>query len=524
VTSFSDDFNRANGAPGANWVDGTGLWTIVSNQLSSGSAGGTIVIRAATAMATNDNSAQITIPATAALSHGVWCRGNTGFTQGYLWRNDGTSWNLFSNVGGSFTSIGSFAGAAVAGDIAKVQAVGSTIKGFVNGVERVSVTNTAVTTGTSVGLRAESSNSLRFDDFSAADVSSGTTANADVAAATVTGYDATGAVSGLPGQAATAADAGAAPASIGALAGQAAGAADASVSGASSGAQAGISGAAADALAPSAALTVLPPETAAQAVSPGIGNTDATVQGTEVAVVGSSALDSSVALGVSAGAVTVSADAYDATTTSAPIVNASAEAATAGAAALDASAAVSASAGTAAGTADGQDAGTSVTVQVTGTTAGTADAGQGTPLVGAVPPAGSATAAVDNALAAVTVLAEAAQVVASAWDVSFSTHLDVSAGVSLVSASASPALSAHGAVPGTAGAVVSAGDISLLEHGTDSRERVSGTEPGPARGREPAASAAGTEPGGSRGRAPVSSVQGVRPVGRVSGREPGSGQ
>jgi hypothetical protein len=171
VTTFTDDFNRADGSPGANWVQVSGTWSIISQQLSSGSAGGTIVIRATGAMATNDNSAEIKITATAALSHGVFCRGNTGFTQGYLWRNDGTSWNLFSNVGGSFTSIGSFAGAAVAGDIAKVQAVGSTITGYVNNVARVTVTNTAVTTGTSVGLRAESSNSLRFDDFTGSDVS-----------------------------------------------------------------------------------------------------------------------------------------------------------------------------------------------------------------------------------------------------------------------------------------------------------------------------------------------------------------
>lgn len=173
MTTFSDDFNRADGAPGANWVDGSGLWTIISQQLSSGSAGGTIVLRAATAMATNDNYAQITITATAVASHGVWCRGNTGFTQGYLWRNDGTSWVLFSNVGGSFTSLGSFAGAAVAGDVAKVQAVGSTITGYVNGVSRVSVTNTAVATGTSVGLRADSTSALRFDNFASGDVTSG---------------------------------------------------------------------------------------------------------------------------------------------------------------------------------------------------------------------------------------------------------------------------------------------------------------------------------------------------------------
>lgn len=183
MTTFTDDFNRADSTNlGANWVEVSGDWSIISNQLSSGNAGGTVILRAAGAMATSDHSAQVTISTTAAVSHGVWARGNTTITQGYLWRNDGTSWNLFSVVGGSFTSIGSFAGAAANGDIAKIQAAGSTIKGLVNGIERVSVTNTAVTTGTSVGLRAESTNLLRFDDFTATDVTSGATGDAALAA------------------------------------------------------------------------------------------------------------------------------------------------------------------------------------------------------------------------------------------------------------------------------------------------------------------------------------------------------
>ena len=194
MTTITDDFNRADSTSlGANWVEVSGDWSIISNQLSSGSAGGTIILRAATAMATSDHSAQVKISATAAVSHGVWCRGNANITSGYLWRNDGSSWNLFSVVGGSFTSIGSFAGAAVAGDVAKVQAVGSTIKGFVNGVERVSVVNTAVATGTSVGLRAESVNTLRFDDFTAADITTGTSLTLTPATETETAQPLTGA-------------------------------------------------------------------------------------------------------------------------------------------------------------------------------------------------------------------------------------------------------------------------------------------------------------------------------------------
>ena len=176
MTSFSDDFNRADSSNlGVNWVEVSGDWSIVSQQLSPGSAGGTIILRAAGAMASDDNFAQATIAATTAASHGVWCRGNSNISSGYLFRNDGTSWDLFSVVGGSFTSLGSYAAAAAPGDVVKLQAVGSAIKGYVNGIERVSVTNTHVTTGTSVGIRSESTSSIRFDDFSAGDVVFGAT-------------------------------------------------------------------------------------------------------------------------------------------------------------------------------------------------------------------------------------------------------------------------------------------------------------------------------------------------------------
>jgi hypothetical protein len=192
VTTFSDDFNRANSTDlGANWVEVSGDWSIVSNQLSPGAAGGTIILRAAGAMAGSDNFAQVTIAATTAASQGVWCRGNTNISQGYLLRNNGTSWDLFSVVGGSFVVIGTYTAAAAPGDIAKVQAVGTTIKGIINGVERISVTNSAVTTGTSVGIRSDSAGALKYDDFSAGDVTAGATLG--IASSTETAQALTGA-------------------------------------------------------------------------------------------------------------------------------------------------------------------------------------------------------------------------------------------------------------------------------------------------------------------------------------------
>lgn len=176
MATFTDDFNRANTSDlGANWVEVSGDWSIDTNRLSPGASGGTIILRAAAAMDSSDHYAQVTIAATTAASHGVWCRANPtgGLTSGYLWRNDGSSWDLFSVIGGSFSVIGSYAAAAAPSDVARVQAVGSTIKASVNGIERVSVTDTGVATGTSVGLRSESTSLIRFDDFTAADVTAG---------------------------------------------------------------------------------------------------------------------------------------------------------------------------------------------------------------------------------------------------------------------------------------------------------------------------------------------------------------
>jgi hypothetical protein len=176
VTTFTDDFNRANSTDlGANWVEVSGDWSIVSNQLSPGAAGGTIILRATGAMASSDHFAQVTIAATTSASQGVWCRGNSNISQGYLLRNNGTSWDLFSVVGASFVVIGTYTAAAAPGDVAKIQAVGSLIKGFINGIERISVTNTAVTAGTSVGIRSDSAGAVKYDNFSAGDVTAGAT-------------------------------------------------------------------------------------------------------------------------------------------------------------------------------------------------------------------------------------------------------------------------------------------------------------------------------------------------------------
>jgi len=174
MTTFTDDFNRADSTNlGSGWTEVSGDWSISGNRLSPGSAGGVILVRIATPLASNDNYAQVTIATTNTVSHGIWCRGDATLSSGYLLRNNGTSWDLFSVVSGTFTSIGTYAAPAAANDVVKIQAVGTAIKGIINGVTRISVTNSAVTTGGYAGIRSESTSTVSFDNFSAGDIVNG---------------------------------------------------------------------------------------------------------------------------------------------------------------------------------------------------------------------------------------------------------------------------------------------------------------------------------------------------------------
>lgn len=172
MTSYVDDFNRADSTTVTGWIESGDDWSIKSNMLAPGiSSLGIITYNSP--LTSDDHYCQAVISVATSSSMGVYCRADgTSFNSGYLWRNNGSSWNLFYNVGGSFTSIASYAAGASNGDVAKIQAVGSTITAYVNGIQRASVTNTEVSSGKYVGIRCEASSTCRFDNFAAADVGS----------------------------------------------------------------------------------------------------------------------------------------------------------------------------------------------------------------------------------------------------------------------------------------------------------------------------------------------------------------
>ncbi|HJP81468.1 MAG TPA: hypothetical protein VJ841_03695 [Candidatus Saccharimonadales bacterium] len=167
---YSDNFNRADSTTvGANWTEVADDWSIKSDALAPGLTT-TGVILYNQPLDTADHYAEIAMSVASTTSMGVFARSDLAGNNFYLLRSNGTSWNLFTNISGTFTSIGSYAATLANGDVARIQCVGSIIKAFINGVERISVTNAAITTGTYTGIRSTQSSTARYDNFTASDV------------------------------------------------------------------------------------------------------------------------------------------------------------------------------------------------------------------------------------------------------------------------------------------------------------------------------------------------------------------
>jgi hypothetical protein len=185
MATYSDDFNRANSTSIGNWLENTSGWAINNNQLQPDDVPSYVVYTSP--LDTSDQYVEVVISTIATTSLGVFARSNQFGNSFYLWRNDGTSWDLFENDSGSFTAIGnSFAGSASNGDVARIQVQGSTISGYVNGVLRATATNTTITSGLYAGVRNGADSSPRYDNFLASDISSGS-GNGDVVGIAWTG-------------------------------------------------------------------------------------------------------------------------------------------------------------------------------------------------------------------------------------------------------------------------------------------------------------------------------------------------
>jgi len=173
MASFSDDFNRANGAVGSNWTTLTGLNTL--NVVDNACAGSSFIcgghVATATATFANDQEAECVINPFGAFDRGGPCVRMNG-DNGYLVRAfTATVLKLERMDGGVLTGIGADITVSFPATV-RLRVEGTTLTVYVDDVEVRTDTDATYASG-QPGLYYEFTNSnvTRLDDFYAEDIS-----------------------------------------------------------------------------------------------------------------------------------------------------------------------------------------------------------------------------------------------------------------------------------------------------------------------------------------------------------------
>lgn len=183
MATFSDDFNRADGALGSNWatVGTRSMPTIVSSRFAVTSAPSIRAAAVATSAATftADHEATITVAVLGSADFlGPAVRVDATNGTGYMIYTDGTNSSNrriyeFTNAG--ISVIGGVNIPCMAGDTLTLRAVGTTITALKNGVVVDTLTgeNTYSTGQPGIFYERGNNGTSRGDDFTASDISSG---------------------------------------------------------------------------------------------------------------------------------------------------------------------------------------------------------------------------------------------------------------------------------------------------------------------------------------------------------------
>lgn len=165
--AFSDDFNRADSdTVGNGWIEQTGDWDIVSNTVRRVSGTGVGILFRPVEETFSDGFVQVEIRSAV---NNIGVARYDSVENGYLlsWGSVNTL-QLFEVTTDTFTEIDNFVGPPfrAVGDILRLEISGSTVRGLLNGVERVSATDSTHASGRAA-LRAPASVNTDFDNFSA---------------------------------------------------------------------------------------------------------------------------------------------------------------------------------------------------------------------------------------------------------------------------------------------------------------------------------------------------------------------
>lgn len=173
MTNRTDNLDRADttnniGNPsdgGAAWSQLSGTWGISSNTAyeSAGSAGNVVCVLESSVSNVEVKATTSGTLTSAGLN--ARCADNLNYL---LWIWNANNLQMFKNVAGSFTQLGSsIAYTWVSGDVFKFAVAGTNdLTGYVNGVTKLTVNDAAGASNTKHGLRTSGDSGVRFDDFS----------------------------------------------------------------------------------------------------------------------------------------------------------------------------------------------------------------------------------------------------------------------------------------------------------------------------------------------------------------------
>jgi hypothetical protein len=170
--TLRDDFNRANGALGANWTAlvGTNPYNVNTNAAApDGLSSENCTIYNAFTPANNQWASAVVTARNVDNYIGVAVRASG--TSWYVFYADTGNRYLARVSGGVFTSLATSASGFAVNDVVRIEADGTTIRALINGVQWTSVTDSSLASG-STGLATWSTGTVgRLDDFSAANLS-----------------------------------------------------------------------------------------------------------------------------------------------------------------------------------------------------------------------------------------------------------------------------------------------------------------------------------------------------------------
>jgi hypothetical protein len=169
AADYSDDFNRANGAIGASWTQDSGTWTIASNVAGKASAAGFDQARYASDLGSADHYCEIELRTNnGGIAAGPAVRMSaTGSYALYIFSPD---IYIVKIASGSPTTLNQTAQSIAIGQVLRLEAQGTTLRGYVDGVLKLTATDSTYTTQLRCGMFQYGNSGGTIDNWRAGDL------------------------------------------------------------------------------------------------------------------------------------------------------------------------------------------------------------------------------------------------------------------------------------------------------------------------------------------------------------------